>query len=456
MSSVLERQLPSNVPAEKGVLGSIIIDPQALVEVIDFLHSGHFYRDAHRLIYEAILYLYARNEPADFITISERLERLGKLEEVGGENYILSLINAVPTSGNVEYYAKIVRDTAIRRRLIEVGGKIVAEAYSSDDAALALEEAQRAIMQVDNESMRGDFMSDSVIMTSIMNKLEMMQQGGVRLAGIPSGFSRLDYLTGGLQRSDLIVVAGRPGAGKSSLMTSMIRHQLRHSDVMIGLVTLEMSAEQVMQRLVSVETGISTKRLRTGEVYDEDWDRIVDAYQKLSTNRLWIDETANLSIDALGAKLRRLVSQQGLDVLYVDYIQLMSGAPELRANRVLEIGDITKRLKGFAKEFNIAIVAGAQLSRTVEGRSVKVPQLSDLRESGAIENDADIVGFIYRDAMYNANSPRGNIADVIVAKHRNGPVGEIALDFLPQLTLFQDLEDHELPVSLSEYLAGRE
>lgn len=454
--SMIERQLPNNVPAEKGVLGSIIIDPEALVQVVDFLHSGHFYRDAHRYIYEAILYLYARNEPADFITITERLERIGKLKDVGGEDYLISLINQVPTSGNVEYYAKIVRDTAIRRRLIEVGGKIVAEAYSSDNAALALEEAQRTILQIESESVHGDFVSDSVILTGIMNKLEMMQQGGARLAGIPSGFSRLDYLTGGLQRSDLIVVAGRPGAGKSSLMTSMIRHQLQHSDVMIGLVTLEMSAEQVMQRLISVETDVATKRLRTGEVYDEDWDRILDAYQRLSTNRLWIDETANLSIDALGTKLRRLVSQQGLDVLYVDYIQLMSGAPDLRANRVLEIGDITKRLKGFAKEFNIAIVAGAQLSRGVESRTVKVPQLSDLRESGAIENDADIVGFIYRDAMYNTESPRGNIADFLVAKHRNGPVGEIALGFIPHLTLFRDLEDHELPISLSEYFAGRD
>lgn len=438
----MEKLLPQNIEAECGVLGSIIIDPEAIVQVADFLHADDFYRDAHHTIYEIILQLYEENQPADFITICDELERHSKLEDVGGASYITSLINAVPTSGNVEYYGRIVERTAILRRLIHAAGQIAAIAYEEVDADEALDKAEQLIFSIGQRHSRSDFSHMRDILFDYMNKLEQLHERRGTIVGVPTGFTDLDRLTGGLQKSDLIVLAARPGVGKTSLALSLAHNAAVKHQYSIALFSLEMSKEQLAQRLLSMDASIDQQRLRTGWIEEDEWSRIVYAMDTLSEANIWIDDTASISPMEMRSKARRLQAEHGIDLIIVDYLQLMQATVNGRRNenRVQEISEISRSLKGLAREFNMPVLALAQLSRAVESRQSKVPQLSDLRESGSIEQDSDIVMFIYRDDVYNPESERKNIADVIVAKHRNGPVGEISLYFQPSQTRFRDLE----------------
>lgn len=441
-SSDVEKLLPQNIEAECGVLGSIIIDPEAIVQVADFLYAVDFYRDAHRTIYEVILQLYEQREPADFITICDELEQLSKLEDVGGASYITSLINQVPTSGNVEYYGRIVERTAILRRLIHAAGQIAAVAYEEGDADVALDKAEQLIFTIGQRHSRSDFAHLRDLLSAYMSKLEQLHQHRGDIVGVPTGFTDLDRLTGGLQKSDLIVLASRPGVGKTSLALSLAHNAAIKHQNSIAVFSLEMSKEQLVQRLLSMDASIDQQRLRTGWIEDDDWERIVYAMGTLSEANIWIDDTASISVMEMRSKARRLQAEHGIDLIIVDYLQLMHATVggKRNENRVQEISEISRSLKGLARELNVPVLALAQLSRAVESRASKVPQLSDLRESGSIEQDSDIVMFIYRDDVYNPETERKNIADIIVAKHRNGPVGEISLYFQANQTRFRDLE----------------
>ncbi len=438
----VEKLLPQNVEAECGVLGSIIIDPEAILQVADFLQPEDFYRDAHRTIYEIILQLYDQHEPADFITICDELERRNKLESVGGAAYITSLINQVPTSGNVEYYGRIVERTAILRRLIHAAGEIAAVAYDEVDANVAMDRAEQLIFGISQRQTRSGFSSLSDILTDYMVKLDQLHERRGSVVGVPTGFTDLDRLTGGLQKSDLIILAARPSVGKTSLALSLAHNTAAKFKRSVAVFSLEMSKEQLVQRLLSMDAGIDQHRLRTGWIEDDEWDRIITAMERLSETNIWIDDTAGISTMEVRSKARRLQAEHGIDLIIVDYLQLMQATigGKRNENRVQEVSEISRSLKSLARELDVPILALAQLSRTVESRQSKVPQLSDLRESGSLEQDADVVMFIYRDDVYNPETDRKNIADIIVAKHRNGPVGEISLFFQSSQTRFCDLE----------------
>ncbi|MBV8695217.1 MAG: replicative DNA helicase [Ktedonobacteraceae bacterium] len=438
----MEKLLPQSIEAECGVLGSIIIDPEAVVLVADFLQPEDFYRDAHRTVYEVILQLYEQHEPADFITICDELERLNKLEQVGGASYITSLINQVPTSGNVEYYGRIVERTAILRRLIHAAGEIAATAYEEGDADAALNKAEQLIFSIGQRHSRSDFSSLRELLSDYMQKLDQLHERRGSIVGVPTGFTDLDRLTGGLQKSDLIILAARPAIGKSSLALSMAHNSAIKHKQSIAIFSLEMSKEQLVQRLLSMDAGIDQQRLRTGWIEDDEWERIIYSMGTLSEANIWIDDTSALSTTEMRSKARRLQAEHGVDVIIVDYLQLMQSSVggKRNENRVQEISEISRNLKGLARELDVPVLALAQLSRAVESRQSKVPQLSDLRESGSLEQDADIVMFIYRDDVYNPDSERKNIADILVAKHRNGPVGEVSLYFQASQTRFCDLE----------------
>lgn len=442
----IERLFPHNLEAERSVLGSIIIDPEAVVLLADFLSSEDFYRDAHRTLYGVIMQLYDQRTAADFITICDVLEQQNKLEEVGGASYISSLINEVPTSGNAVYYGRIVSRTALLRRLIAAGGQIVAQAYedSEEDAALTLERAEQLIFEISQRYSSSAATASHVreLLVAYMDRLDQLHEHRGTILGVPTGFADLDRLLGGLQRSDLILLAGRPGLGKTGLALSMAYYAASRHQRKVGIFSLEMSKEQLIQRLLAIGSGMDQQRLRTGWIEDDEWERVIAAMGTLSEADIWIDDTSTISTIQLRSKARRWILEHGLDLIVVDYLQLMQASTSSggkQENRVQEVSAISRALKGLARELNIPVLALAQLSRAVENRASKVPQLSDLRESGSLEADSDVVLFIYRDDAYNPTSERPNTADIIIAKHRNGPVGEVCLAFDKPQARFRDM-----------------
>jgi len=343
----VEKLLPQNIEAECGVLGSIIIDPEAIVQVAEFLFPDDFYRDAHRTIYEVIIQLYEQREAADFITICDELERRNKLEDVGGASYITSLINLVPTSGNVEYYGRIVERNAILRRLIEAAGQIAAIAYQEEDADVALDKAEQLIFNISQRHARSDFALLRDILSAYMNKLDQLHERRGTIVGVPTGFTDLDHLTGGLQKSDLIILAARPAIGKTSLALTMAHNTAIKHQRSVAIFSLEMSKEQLVQRLLSMDAAIDQQRLRTGWIEDDEWERIVYAMGTLSEANIWIDDTAGISTVEMRSKARRLHAERNIDLIIVDYLQLMqsmSGSGKRNENRVQEISEISRNL----------------------------------------------------------------------------------------------------------------
>jgi replicative DNA helicase len=439
-----DRLPPHNIEAEQSVLGSLLIDRDAIIRVASYVRAEDFYIAANGTIYQAILDLYNRREPTDFLTLSDELERKSTLEEVGGLGYLSSLLNIVPTAVHVEYYGRIVERTATLRRLIDAGTSIVGIGYQEGlEAEDALDSAEQALFTVSQRRQTKDFQSISDVLDRFFDQLDYLQQNRGEVVGIPSGYSDLDKLTGGLQRSDLIILAARPSMGKSALALGMAYGAAVQHGKKVGFFALEMSAEQLVQRLLSTETGVDSHRLRLGQIDDNEWDRISRAFGRLAEAQIFIDDSANASVMDVRSKARRLQAEQGLDLLIVDYLQLMSG--RRTENRVAEISEISRGLKGLARELNVPVVALSQLSRAVETRADHRPMLSDLRESGSIEQDADIVMFIYRDDKYDENSEKKGIAELIVAKHRNGPVGTVNLRFFDRTARFADLELYREP-----------
>ncbi|MFW6116127.1 MAG: replicative DNA helicase [bacterium] len=441
-----DKLVPHNVEAEEAVLGSLLIDPEALYRVSPFLKPDDFYLQKNGWIYEAILALHERREPVDFVTLCDELERQERLEEIGGAAYVTHLINAVPSAIHVEAYGHIVEHSAIRRRLISAASRIAQLAYQEDeDINQAVDRAEQALFSVSQRRITRDLTPVQEVIRRYYDRIEYLYDHRDEPLGVPTGFVDLDRLLGGLQRSDLILIAARPSVGKTSLGISIARHAANLGQH-VAIFSLEMSSEQVVQRMVSAETGIDAQRLRLGELREEEWPLFVQATGRLSDLPLFIDDTPSISVLQMRTKARRLHAEHGIDLMLVDYLQLMTTDDRRNESRVQEVSYISRSLKGLARELDIPLVAISQLSRAVEQRSDKHPILADLRASGSLEQDADVVMFIYRDELYNPETEEQNIADIIIAKHRNGPTGSVQLFFRDRLAQFLDAETRRAPV----------
>lgn len=444
MIQAVDRLPPHNLEAEQSVLGSLLIDRDAIIRIASFVRPADFYRAANAIIYQAVLDLYNRREPPDLVTLVDELRRNGRLEDAGGEAYLSELIAAVPTAVHVEYYARIVERAAVKRRLIDAGTQIVGIGYDdSQGVEDALDDAERLVFDVSQRRTTRDFQSIGEVLETYFDRLDTLHQHKGSVVGVPTGFADLDKLTGGLQKSDLIIIAARPAVGKSALGLGIAYNAAVRYGRTVGLFVLEMSAEQIVQRILAMETGIDSHRLRLGYIDDSEWSSVTRAFGRLSEAAIFVDDTASINIMELRSKARRLHAERGLDLLIIDYLQLVTG--RRTENRVQEISEISRSLKGLARELDVPVIALAQLSRAVESRQSHVPMLSDLRESGSIEQDADIVGFIYREETYDPDTDRKGIADLIIAKHRNGPIGTVHLRFFDRTARFADLELYREP-----------
>ncbi len=436
-----ERVVPHSVEAEEAVLGSVLINPDALYDVAVFLKAEDFFLVKHGWIWEAILAVHDRDDPIDFLTITNELESQGRLHEIGGPVTITQLMNAVPSAIHGEAYGRIVEETALRRRLLGVASQVAQLAYDErENIDIVLDRSEQALFGVSERRLKRDFQPIKDVIHDYYDRIKELSERDTALLGIPTGFRLIDTLLGGLQRSDLIIVAGRPGMGKTGLLLGFALHAARHFRKHIALFSLEMSSEQLVGRLVAAETGIDSQRLRRGALRPDEWDLFTEATGRLADTHIFIDDTPSITPMQLRTKCRRLDAEHGLDLIVLDYLQLMSG--DFRNdNRVQEISYISRQLKGLARELNVPLVAAAQLSRAVEQRQDKHPLLSDLRESGSIEQDSDVVMFIYRDEYYKKDeTDKPNIAEIAVSKHRNGPTGTVELFFQSELAQFRELE----------------
>jgi replicative DNA helicase len=436
-----ERTLPHNLEAERSILGAILVHNDAFNLAAQVVDARDFYREAHRRIFARIIELNERGQAIDFITLKEELVRNGELEQVGGPAYIASLADGVPRATNVEYYARIVKEKSTLRNLIFAANKILTNAYEADqDSDLILDEAESAIFAVADNRLRDGFMPMADLVRESYPKIEQLFEHKRLVTGMPTGFVDLDAMTRGFQAGDLVIVAARPSMGKTSLALNMAQHLALQPNHTVGIFSLEMSKESLFLRVLTSEAQIDSHRLMTGAIGQKDYGRISHALEMLSAMRLFIDDSAGISVLEMRAKARRLQAEHGLSLIVVDYIQLMSTRGRFE-NRTLELGAISRSLKGLAKELNVPIVVLSQLSRAPESRSDHRPQLSDLRESGALEQDADVVILIYREDAYNRdpNHPDAGTAELILAKQRNGPTGVVRLAFLREQTRFANL-----------------
>ena len=439
--------VPHSLEAEEAVIGAVMINPEAYYDVAQFLQANDFYIHRHQWIWEAFTRLHERRIPIDLLTVSEELEQMGQLAEVGGPAYLTALINAVPTSLHAEAYGRRVEETAIRRRMLTAANDIAKLAYQENATVDAvMDEAEKAIFGVSERRMTRDLQSIQQVLSDYYDRIDQLANRDEETLGVPTGFIDLDRLLGGLQPSDLLIVAGRPGMGKTAFMLSAAKNAAQTHKKHVAIFSLEMANEQLVQRLIAQETGIDSQRLRTGKLQEDEWPVFTHAIEVLSDTRIFLDDTPALTPLQLHTKCRRLHMEFQLDLIVVDYLQLMSGG--IRSdNRVQEVSHISRNMKILARELNVPVLAAAQLSRAVEQRADKEPQLSDLRESGSLEQDADIVMFIHRPEMYERDTAKKNIAQIKIAKHRNGPVGTIELVFRNNLAKFENAVTHNVDLS---------
>ena len=442
---------PHNLDAEKAVLGALLTNGSNMGAVVDtvtsILKSEDFYRYAHRIIYDAILEIVHANKTADFITVGEELDRRKRLDAVGGLAYITSLANE-SVSYNVEEHAKIISEKAQLRRLIDAGNKIVGMTYSGEDEPTAiLNKAEQMILDVSGQTQsESSFAVIGEVVLSNLDKLNALQQHDGAITGVPTGFKDVDHIFNGLQKSDLILVAARPAMGKTAFTLNIAQNVTMLYDKTVAFFSLEMGKEQLVGRILSSVAGVSSEKLRRANMDPADWEKVIAAADRMSKSKLFIDDTPGLTVQDMRSKLRRLKVEHGLDLVIVDYIQLMQGRNSGKGseNRQQEVSEISRNLKLIAREFNVPVIALSQLSRSVESRPDKRPVLSDLRESGSLEQDADIVIFLYRDKYYDENSEKGDNAEVLIRKNRNGSVGTVELQFVGELTQFRDVEFRDL------------
>jgi replicative DNA helicase len=439
--------VPHSREAEEAVIGAVLINPEAYYDVAQFLQSDDFYIHRHRWIWEVFNRLHERRTPIDFLTVSEELDQLGRLAEAGGPAYLTALINNVPTSLHAEAYGRLVEETAIRRRMLTAANDIAKLAYQEETAIDAvMDEAEKAIFGVSERRMTRDLQSIQQVLSDYYDRIDQLASRDEDTYGVPTGFIDLDRLLGGLQPSDLLIIAGRPGMGKTAFMLSAAKNAAQIHKKHVAIFSLEMSNEQLVQRLIAQETGIDSQRLRTGKLEEHEWPIFTHAIEVLSDTHVFLDDTPGLTPLQLRTKARRLHLEYQIDLILIDYLQLMSGG--LRTdNRVQEVSHISRNLKILARELNVPVLAAAQLSRAVEQRADKEPQLSDLRESGSLEQDADVVMFIHRPEMYEKDALKQNIAQIKVSKHRNGPVGTIELVFRNNLAKFENAATRTVDLS---------
>lgn len=434
-----EKLPPQNLEAEASVLGSILIDKDAIFKIADILSPADFYNDAFKIIYENMLWLYEHHQPIDVITLTNRLEEKGKLEEVGGATVISELTNAIPSAAHVVNYAKIVADKALLRRLISTSGEIISMAYEeSEEPAKVLDKAEKKIFEVSEKHLKENFTPLKNILTESFERIDELHKDKDSLRGVPTGFKPLDNILAGLQPSDLIIIAGRPSVGKTAFALNIAHNVAVKEQIPVAIFSLEMSKEQLVDRLLASEAGIDSWKLRTGNLSDDDFLKINHAYGTLSEAPLFIDDSSIINVLEMRTKARRLQAEHGLGLIIIDYLQLMSGGNI--ENRVQEVSEISRSLKGLSRELNVPVVALSQLSRAVEQRPSKIPQLSDLRESGSIEQDADVVMFVYREELYDEDTERKGITDILIRKHRNGPIGQVELFFKKETQTLKALE----------------
>jgi replicative DNA helicase len=445
-----ERIPPQNLEAEQSLLGSLLIDANAMIKVADRLHADDFYREAHGTIYECMLELFERHDPIDILSLGNRLDEKGVIQKVGGRAYLVELSNAVPTSANVKHYSDIVQKKATLRRLIQTASDITRLSFDEEeDIDVTLDEAERALFQVSEKYNKNTFVSIGSVLFEAFDRIDELHKERGKLRGTPSGFRELDDLLAGFQRSDLIILAARPSVGKTSLALDIARNIGVKAKMPIGFFSLEMSKEQLVDRMICAQADVDLWKLRTGRLSEraEDFDKIGVALGELSEAPMYIDDTATLNVMQLRTKARRLKTEHGLGMIVVDYLQLMEGRSKKGSdNRVQEVSEISRGLKQIAKELDVPVLALAQLSRAVEQNKPAIPRLSHLRDSGSIEQDADVVLFIYRksaDRSYqeaDLSPEERNIAEIHVAKHRNGPTGMIRLFFEAKRASFRNLE----------------
>jgi replicative DNA helicase len=430
---------PQNIEAEQSVLGGILIENEAINKVMEILIPDDFYRDAHRKILSALIDLSERDEPADLITMTNELRKRDQLDAIGGASYLASLIDSVPTAANIEYYARIVREKAVLRKLIETSTEIITQSYQDrGDVDGFLDEAEKSIFEISERRVRPSFYSIREIVKTSLDTISRLYEKKELITGVPSGFKELDKMTAGLQPSDLIIVAGRPSMGKTALCLNIAQYAAIERKVPIAIFSLEMSKEQLVIRMLCAQSQVEGHRLRTGFLQESDWTRLTIAAGTLYEAPIFIDDTAALSALELRAKARRLKADHHIGLIVIDYLQLMKGRARTES-RQQEISEISRSLKALAKELNIPVIAVSQLSRKTEERTGNRPQLSDLRESGAIEQDADVILFLFREEVYNRQEDNQGKAEIIIGKQRNGPIGKVDLAFLDKFTSFRDL-----------------
>ena len=435
-----ERRPPYSLEAEMSVLGGMFIDPDAVVKAIEVVDDSMFFREGHRRLYRAMIRLWEQGEVIDAVTLSEQLKRAGDYEAIGGAPYLAQLLDAVPTAANVEYHAKIVREKALLRRLIEAATAIIQSTYeSSDGVEDLLDEAEQKIFQIAQTHDRKGFVWIKELLWPAMEQIELLSQNSSAITGVPTGFADLDQLTAGFQKGDLVIVAARPSMGKTAFTLNIAQHAAIGAHRAVAFFSLEMSKESLVQRMLTSEARVDASRVRTGRLRDDDYPRLAQAAGLLNTAPIYVDDTAGISILEMRAKARRLKADRpDLSLIIVDYVQLMQGNGRTE-NRQQEVSEVSRGLKALAKELEVPVVALSQLSRGLEMRQDKRPVLADLRESGSIEQDSDVVMFIYRDEIYNADSPDRGTAEIIVSKHRNGPTGITRLAFLDHYTRFANM-----------------
>ncbi|MFC4766558.1 replicative DNA helicase [Effusibacillus consociatus] len=437
---LIERVPPQNIEAEQAVLGAVLIEPDALTTVTEILKTEDFYRTSHQKIYEGMIEVADRGEPVDIVTLTAHLQNLGQIEEIGGVSYLATLANTVPTAANVDYYATIVKEKAVVRRLIKVATSIATSGYEgTDDVVGLIDEAERRISELSNEKINRGFTPIKDILLTTFERIEFLYANKGGVTGVPTGYPDLDRMTSGFQKSDLIIVAARPSVGKTAFSLNIAQNVAVRAGVPVAIFSLEMGKEQLVQRILCAEANLDAGKMRTGYLDDDDWPKLTMAVSSLAEAPIFIDDTPGITVADIRSKCRRLQQEHGLGMILIDYLQLIQGRGK-GDNRQQEISEISRTLKLIARELNVPVIALSQLSRSVEQRQDKRPMLSDLRESGSIEQDADIVAFLYRDDYYDPESEKKNIIEIIIAKQRNGPTGKVELVFLKNFNKFVSLE----------------
>ncbi len=438
---------PQNLEAEQSVLGSILLKDRSLSTVLEILSSKDFYRNSHRLIFEAMIELFEKNEPQDLVTVSNLLKDKNQLDEIGGAAYLATLTSIVPVTVNISSYARIIRQKAILRNLIEVNTEIATRCYDEQgDIDNLVDEAEQAIFEIAGRKSSQHFVALKNIIPTAFETVEKLFKRQEFITGVPTGYFEIDKMTAGLQPADLIILAGRPSMGKTAFAMNIAQHAALVEKTGVAIFSLEMSMEQLAMRLLSSVGRIDSHRIRTGKLHTDDWPKLTRAVGMLSEAPIFIDDTPAISILEMRAKVRRLASQHQVGMILVDYLQLMRGRGTIE-NRTQEISEISRSLKALAKEYKVPVLALSQLNRGLESRTDKRPMMSDLRESGAIEQDADVICFIYRDEVYNKSedNPDKGTAEIIIGKQRNGPIGSVKLTFLKEFTMFENMSNFDEP-----------